>query len=193
MRVFAGQAGFLTERRELISREPCESGAHSADSILARSPSPTGASLCRGSARGKPDGPERERWCLREWCRLGSTATVYVYDEPGSPWEAPWVESFNGRVRDELLTSTSSAPSPRPRSSSRRGGWSPTPTGRDRPSAGSPPPSTPLSGHPAPTSALIAGGPPSEVTSLGYGPHLTWPQGPPSTFVGELRTKENTR
>jgi putative transposase len=25
------------------------------------------------------------------------------YIEPGSPWENPYVESFNGRVRDELL------------------------------------------------------------------------------------------
>jgi transposase InsO family protein len=25
------------------------------------------------------------------------------YIEPGSPWENPYVQSFNGRVRDELL------------------------------------------------------------------------------------------
>jgi putative transposase len=25
------------------------------------------------------------------------------YIEPGSPWENPFVESFNGRLRDELL------------------------------------------------------------------------------------------
>jgi putative transposase len=29
------------------------------------------------------------------------TSTRYI--EPGSPWENPYVESFNGRVRDELL------------------------------------------------------------------------------------------
>jgi IS30 family transposase len=33
--------------------------------------------------------------------RLAGTATTYI--EPGSPWENPFVESFNGRVRDELL------------------------------------------------------------------------------------------
>ncbi len=33
---------------------------------------------------------------------------------PGSPWENPFVESFNGRVRDECSTSRSSATSPRP-------------------------------------------------------------------------------
>ena len=32
---------------------------------------------------------------------LTGTATNYI--EPGSPWENPFVESFNGRVRDELL------------------------------------------------------------------------------------------
>lgn len=34
-------------------------------------------------------------------CRLTGTATRYI--EPGSSWENPFVESFNGRVRDELL------------------------------------------------------------------------------------------
>jgi len=26
-----------------------------------------------------------------------------VYIEPGSPWENPFIESFNGKLRDELL------------------------------------------------------------------------------------------
>jgi putative transposase len=47
------------------------------------------------------NGPELIAWALRDWCRLGGTGTVYI--EPGSPWENPYVESFNGRVRDELL------------------------------------------------------------------------------------------
>ena len=29
------------------------------------------------------------------------TATTYI--EPGSPWETPFIDSFNDRVRDELL------------------------------------------------------------------------------------------
>ena len=33
--------------------------------------------------------------------RLSGARTSYI--EPGSPWENPYVESFNGRVRDELL------------------------------------------------------------------------------------------
>ncbi len=47
------------------------------------------------------NGPELTAAALREWCRLGSTATAYI--EPGSPWQNPYVESFNARLRDELL------------------------------------------------------------------------------------------
>ena len=47
------------------------------------------------------NGPELIAWALRDWCRFTSTQTVYI--EPGSPWENPFVESFNGRSRDELL------------------------------------------------------------------------------------------
>lgn len=47
------------------------------------------------------NGPELVAWALRDWCRLRGTGTVYI--EPGSPWETPWIESFNGRLRDECL------------------------------------------------------------------------------------------
>ncbi len=47
------------------------------------------------------NGPELVAWALRDWCRLAGTGTIYI--EPGSPWETPFVESFNGRARDELL------------------------------------------------------------------------------------------
>jgi putative transposase len=47
------------------------------------------------------NGPELIAWALRDWCRLRRVAVGYI--EPGSPWENPYVESFNGRVRDELL------------------------------------------------------------------------------------------
>jgi len=47
------------------------------------------------------NGPELIAWALRDWCRLRGTTTAYI--EPGSPWENPFAESFNGRVRDELL------------------------------------------------------------------------------------------
>ena len=57
--------------------------------------------------RGAPEqlrmdnGPELIAWALRDWCRLSGAQTSYI--EPGAPWENPYVESFNGRVRDQLL------------------------------------------------------------------------------------------
>ena len=48
------------------------------------------------------NGPELTANALRDWCRLGATATAYV--EPGSPWQNPYVESFGSRVREELLS-----------------------------------------------------------------------------------------
>ena len=57
--------------------------------------------------RGSPaniradNGPELIARVLREWCWQRSTATAYI--EPGSPWQNPYVESFNARLRDELL------------------------------------------------------------------------------------------
>jgi len=47
------------------------------------------------------NGPELIAWGLREWCRLSGTDTSYI--EPGAQWENPFVESFNGRFRDECL------------------------------------------------------------------------------------------
>lgn len=47
------------------------------------------------------NGPELIAHALRDWCRFNDTGTLCI--EPGSPWENPFVESFNGRVRDELL------------------------------------------------------------------------------------------
>ena len=50
------------------------------------------------------NGPELIAWALRDWCRLAGLGTIYI--EPGSPWENPFIESFNGRARDELLNIT---------------------------------------------------------------------------------------
>jgi transposase InsO family protein len=47
------------------------------------------------------NGPELTANALRDWCRSSGTGTSYI--EPGAPWENPFVESFNGRMRDELL------------------------------------------------------------------------------------------
>jgi len=47
------------------------------------------------------NGPELIAFTLRDWCRSAGTTTSYI--EPGSPWENAYVESFNARIRDELL------------------------------------------------------------------------------------------
>jgi len=47
------------------------------------------------------NGPELTANALRDWCRFNQTGTSYI--EPGSPWQNPYVESFGGRLRDELL------------------------------------------------------------------------------------------
>ena len=38
---------------------------------------------------------------MREW--LGRVGARTLYFEPGSPWENSYIESFNGKLRDELL------------------------------------------------------------------------------------------
>ena len=57
--------------------------------------------------RGVPDhirsdnGPEFTAKAVREW--LGRVGARALYIEPGSPWENGYIESFNGKLRDELL------------------------------------------------------------------------------------------
>ena len=57
--------------------------------------------------RGVPDhirsdnGPEFTARAVREW--LGGVGARTLYIEPGSPWENGYIESFNGKLRDELL------------------------------------------------------------------------------------------
>ena len=38
---------------------------------------------------------------MRDW--LGRLGVGALFIEPGSPWENGYVESFNGKLRDELL------------------------------------------------------------------------------------------
>lgn len=47
------------------------------------------------------NGPEFVASAIRDWCRSVGAGTAYI--EPGSPWQNPFVESFNGKARDELL------------------------------------------------------------------------------------------
>jgi len=57
--------------------------------------------------RGVPEhirsdnGPEFTANAVRNW--LGRVGVGTLFIEPGSPWENGYVESFNGKLRDELL------------------------------------------------------------------------------------------
>ena len=58
-------------------------------------------------ARGTPEhlrsdnGAEFTAKAVREW--LDHVGVKALFIEPGSPWENGYCESFNGRLRDELL------------------------------------------------------------------------------------------
>ncbi|RIJ18726.1 IS3 family transposase [Henriciella mobilis] len=47
------------------------------------------------------NGPEFIATALREWLEALDVRTLYI--EPGSPWENGYCESFNSKLRDELL------------------------------------------------------------------------------------------
>jgi transposase InsO family protein len=47
------------------------------------------------------NGPEFTAKAVREWLSRVSVQTLFI--EPGSPWENGYVESFNGKLRGELL------------------------------------------------------------------------------------------
>jgi putative transposase len=47
------------------------------------------------------NGPELTAKALRKWLSDLGVKTLFI--EPGSPWENGYIESFNGKLRDELL------------------------------------------------------------------------------------------
>ncbi|MGB1225690.1 MAG: IS3 family transposase [Mycobacterium sp.] len=49
------------------------------------------------------NGPEFVAHAVSDWCRFNGAGSLFI--DPGSPWQNAWVESFNGRLRDELLNS----------------------------------------------------------------------------------------
>jgi transposase InsO family protein len=72
------------------SRRPCHRGALRA------------VRLAGHPAHIRSDnGPEFVAEALRDW--IGTVGTKTPYIEPGSPWENGYCESFNGKLRDELL------------------------------------------------------------------------------------------
>ena len=47
------------------------------------------------------NGPEFTAKAVRRWIGRVGSKTLFIM--PGSPWENEYVESFNGKLRDELL------------------------------------------------------------------------------------------
>lgn len=47
------------------------------------------------------NGPEFIAAAVADWCRFNDVGTLFI--DPGSPWQNAWIESFNGRLRDEFL------------------------------------------------------------------------------------------
>jgi putative transposase len=47
------------------------------------------------------NGPEFTAKAIRSWLNRMGVNTLFI--EPGSPWENGYIESFNGKLRDELL------------------------------------------------------------------------------------------
>ena len=47
------------------------------------------------------NGPEFVAQAVRNW--LGEKRCRTIYIKPGSPWENPYIESFNGKLREECL------------------------------------------------------------------------------------------
>jgi len=59
------------------------------------------------AVRGEPqfvrfdNGPEFTSAAIVKWCANKTTNTNFI--EPSSPWQNAYIESFNGRFRDEVL------------------------------------------------------------------------------------------
>jgi len=47
------------------------------------------------------NGPEFIAVAVADWCRFNACESIFI--DPGSPWQNAWIESFNGRFRDEFL------------------------------------------------------------------------------------------
>jgi transposase InsO family protein len=48
------------------------------------------------------NGPEFVARAIRQWLKASGITTLYI--DPGSPWQNGYIESFNGKLRDELLS-----------------------------------------------------------------------------------------
>ena len=86
---FTREALAIRVKRRLNSTDVLETLA---DLMILRGPPADGRS---------DNGPEFIAIALRAWIAAVGSQTVYI--EPGSPWENGYCESFNSKLRDELL------------------------------------------------------------------------------------------
>ena len=99
------EAGFVFET-EPMAPLPGFSGAP-INMLVVHSTEVIGALTDLFILRGVPayirsdNGPEFIAEAVRDWIKAVGAKTAYI--EPGSPWENGYCESFNGRMRDELL------------------------------------------------------------------------------------------
>ena len=63
-------------------------------------PKSSGSSVTTRLA-GEGNGPEFTAHRVRDWLENVGVKSLFI--EPGSPWENGLIESFNGKLRDELL------------------------------------------------------------------------------------------
>ena len=47
------------------------------------------------------NGSEFVAHAVNDWCRFNSASSLFI--DPGTPWKNAWIESVDGRLRDELL------------------------------------------------------------------------------------------
>jgi len=86
------------------------------------------------AVRGRPgtlvsdNGTELTSMAILRWSQ--ETRIDGHYIAPGKPTQNAFVESFNGRLRDELLNETLSSRSRTPAPNWQRGSWTTTPSGR---------------------------------------------------------------
>ena len=92
------------------------------------------------------NGPEFTAKLVRRWLERVGVETLFI--EPGSPWENGYNESFNGKLRDELLNGRSSARWRRRPCWSSNGGASTIPSDPTAPAAAFPRPLRRLSRRP---------------------------------------------
>ena len=45
--------------------------------------------------------PEFVAQAVADWCRFNGVGSIFI--DPRSPWQNVWIDSFNGRLRDEFL------------------------------------------------------------------------------------------